>query len=54
MTVGRAKFVKPLYIELQVAGYHQEVQQNYQQARAGYHPSLQVQLDKIIVINSAG
>jgi aminopeptidase N len=54
MTVGRAKFVKPLYIELQVAGYHQEVQQIYQQARAGYHPSLQVQLDKIIVINSAG
>ena len=52
ITVGRAKFVKPLYIELQVAGYQQEAQQIYQQARAGYHPSLQVQLDKLIAINT--
>ncbi|MCW3174323.1 M1 family metallopeptidase [Shewanella subflava] len=54
MSVGRAKFVKPLYIELQVAGYHQEVQQIYQQARSSYHPSLQVQLDKLLTINTIG
>ncbi|MGZ9898824.1 M1 family metallopeptidase [Shewanella gaetbuli] len=47
-TVGRAKFVKPLYIELLVAGYQQEALQIYSQAKLSYHPSLQVQLDKIL------
>jgi leukotriene-A4 hydrolase len=48
ISVGRAKFVKPLYSELLVAGYKQEVEQIYAKARAGYHPSLQVQLDKLV------
>ncbi|WP_434928783.1 M1 family metallopeptidase [Shewanella sp. HL-SH2] len=48
ISVGRAKFVKPLYSELLVAGYKQEVEQIYAKARAGYHPSLQVQLDKLL------
>lgn len=42
---GRAKFVRPLYAELQVAGYHREVKTIYAKARAFYHPSLSVQLD---------
>ncbi|QIR14049.1 M1 family metallopeptidase [Shewanella aestuarii] len=47
-TVGRTKFVKPLYTELLLAGYSQEVRDIYCAAREGYHPSLQVQLDKIL------
>jgi leukotriene-A4 hydrolase len=43
--IGRAKFVRPLYAELQVAGYHKEVKAIYTKARGTYHPSLTVQLD---------
>ncbi len=43
--IGRAKFVKPLYSELLIAGYQQQALAIFEQARAGYHPSLQVQLD---------
>ncbi|MCL1119431.1 M1 family metallopeptidase [Shewanella seohaensis] len=46
--IGRGKFVRPLYAELQVAGYHAELQQIYACARAGYHPSIQVQLDRML------
>jgi hypothetical protein len=48
-TVGRAKFVRPLYTELLLAGYSQEAKEIYCMARAGYHPSLQVQLDKVLI-----
>jgi aminopeptidase N len=46
--IGRGKFVRPLFIELQIAGYHQELKAIYAQARPGYHPSLQVQLDSLL------
>lgn len=49
--IGRGKFVRPLFIELQVAGYQQELEGIYMKARAGYHPSLQVQLDKLLNFN---
>ncbi|GIU53416.1 aminopeptidase [Shewanella sp. KT0246] len=45
--IGRAKFVKPLYSELLIAGYRTQATTIFEQARAGYHPSLQVQLDLI-------
>jgi aminopeptidase N len=44
--IGRGKFVRPLYGELLVAGYKKELLEIYSKARAGYHPSLAVQLDK--------
>ena len=44
-TIGRGKFVRPLYTELQLAGYQTELTTIYRKARAGYHPSIQVQLD---------
>ena len=44
--IGRGKFVRPLYGELLVAGYKKEALEIYSKARAGYHPSLAVQLDK--------
>ncbi|MFV7769501.1 M1 family metallopeptidase [Shewanella marisflavi] len=44
--IGRGKFVRPLYNELLLAGYQQEVRSIYQKARGGYHPSLSVHLDK--------
>lgn len=44
--IGRGKFVRPLYAELQIAGYHTELKDIYAKARPGYHPSIQVQLDK--------
>ncbi|MCL1066481.1 M1 family metallopeptidase [Shewanella olleyana] len=50
--IGRAKFVKPLYSELLIAGYLTEATEIYQQARAGYHPSLQVQLDLMFEANN--
>ncbi|WP_394200517.1 M1 family metallopeptidase [Shewanella waksmanii] len=46
--IGRGKFVKPLYSELMLNGYQAEVKQIYQQARAGYHPSIAVQLDRLL------
>lgn len=46
--IGRGKFVRPLYSELQIAGYETEVKQIYSLARVGYHPSIVVQLDKSI------
>ncbi|MEZ9236247.1 M1 family metallopeptidase [Shewanella sp. 10N.286.52.A9] len=47
-SIGRAKFVKPLYSELLIAGYVDFVSDIYQQTRASYHPSLQVQLDVML------
>lgn len=44
--IGRGKFVRPLYAELQIAGYDTELKEIYAKARKGYHPSIQVQLDK--------
>ncbi|MCL1150953.1 M1 family metallopeptidase [Shewanella ulleungensis] len=46
--IGRGKFVRPLFIELQIAGYHLELKAIYTQARPSYHPSLQVQLDSLL------
>jgi len=46
--IGRAKFVRPLFVELQIAGYQQELIDIYTKARPGYHPSLQVQLDNLL------
>ncbi|MGX7652092.1 M1 family metallopeptidase [Shewanella putrefaciens] len=46
MRIGRGKFVRPLYAELQIAGYDTELKEIYAKARKGYHPSIQVQLDK--------
>lgn len=48
--IGRGKFVRPLYNELKQAGYHAELHQIYTKARAGYHPSIQVQLDRLHAI----
>jgi len=48
--IGRGKFVRPLFVELQIAGYQQELLDIYAKARPGYHPSLQVQLDKLLII----
>lgn len=48
--IGRGKFVRPLYNELKQAGYHDELHQIYTKARAGYHPSIQVQLDKLLAV----
>lgn len=48
--IGRGKFVRPLFVELQIAGYQQELIDIYAKARPGYHPSLQVQLDKLLII----
>ncbi|MBE7215075.1 M1 family metallopeptidase [Shewanella benthica] len=50
--IGRGKFVRPLYSELQIAGYETEIKQIYSQARVGYHPSIVVQLDKSLNFNS--
>ncbi len=46
--IGRGKFVRPLYSELQVAGYETEIKEIYSKARQGYHPSIVVQLDKTL------
>lgn len=46
--IGRGKFVRPLFVELQIAGYQQELAEIYTKARAGYHPSLQIQLDNLL------
>ncbi|MDD8059540.1 MULTISPECIES: M1 family metallopeptidase [Shewanella] len=51
-SIGRGKFVRPLFIELQLAGYQQELRAIYQQARPGYHPSLQVQLDALLEVDN--
>ena len=50
--IGRGKFVRPLYAELQIAGYHKELDDIYAKARATYHPSIQVQLDKALNIKT--
>ena len=50
--IGRGKFVRPLYAELQIAGYHKELADIYAKARATYHPSIQVQLDKALNIKT--
>ncbi|WP_076412634.1 M1 family metallopeptidase [Shewanella sp. UCD-KL12] len=49
--IGRGKFVRPLYSELQVAGYESEIKEIYSKARQGYHPSIVVQLDKSISLD---
>lgn len=49
--IGRAKFVRPLFAELQVAGYQNELGAIYRRARETYHPSLRVQLDKLLKTN---
>ncbi|MBT1443335.1 leukotriene A4 hydrolase C-terminal domain-containing protein [Shewanella sp. JM162201] len=46
--IGRAKFVRPLFLELQIAGYHSELKAIYDKARPGFHPSLSVQLDRLL------
>ncbi|MCE9678106.1 M1 family metallopeptidase [Shewanella sp. AS1] len=46
--IGRAKLVRPLYAALQQAGFLQQLKVIYSKARAGYHPSLSVQLDKLL------
>jgi hypothetical protein len=46
--IGRGKFLRPLFTELQVAGYDTEMKQIYSQARKGYHPSIVSQLDKLL------
>lgn len=51
--IGRGKFVRPLYGELLVAGYKKEAIKIYRKARAGYHPSLAVQLDKQLQLTAA-
>lgn len=50
-SIGRGKFVRPLYSELKSAGYHDKANEIYQKSRAGYHPSIISQLDKIMAIN---
>lgn len=47
-SIGRGKFVRPLYSELKAAGYNDKATEVYQKARAGYHPSIISQLDKIM------
>lgn len=49
--IGRGKFVKPLFTELQVAGYESEMKEIYREARKGYHPSIVTQLDKLLSFN---
>jgi len=47
-SIGRGKFVRPLYNELKSAGYHDKASKIYHKSRAGYHPSIINQLDKIM------
>jgi len=51
--IGRGKFVRPLFSELQVAGYDTEIKEIYGKARKGYHPSIVVQLDKSLKFTSS-
>ena len=48
--IGRGKFVRPLYSELNSAGYLDKASEIYQKSRAGYHPSIINQLDKIMAV----
>lgn len=47
-TIGRGKFVKPLYQSLHDAGFSEQAKSIYQLAREGYHPSIVGMLDKIV------
>ena len=47
-SIGRGKFVRPLYSALRSAGYNDKATEIYRKARAGYHPSIIGQLDKIM------
>ena len=47
-TIGRGKFVKPLYKSLIDAGYSTLANEIYQEARTGYHPSIVGMLDDIV------
>ncbi|RTR37492.1 M1 family peptidase [Shewanella canadensis] len=51
--IGRGKFVRPLFSELQVAGYDTDIKEIYAKAREGYHPSIVVQLDKSLKFPSS-
>ncbi|MCE9685168.1 M1 family metallopeptidase [Shewanella sp. AS16] len=46
--IGRGKFVRPLYTELKIAGYLEQMRAIYARARSGYHPSIQLQLDALL------
>ena len=48
MTVGRRKFLMPLYRRLLDAGRRDEAATIYQRARAGYHPITQLSLDALL------
>ena len=47
-SIGRGKFVRPLYKSLNDAGLTELAQEIYQVARSGYHPSIVGMLDKIV------
>lgn len=47
-TIGRGKFVRPLYKSLNDAGYADLAKEIYQIARTGYHPSIIGMLDNIV------
>ncbi len=46
--IGRGKFVRPLYSALKSSGFADKASDIYQKSRAGYHPSIINQLDKIV------
>ncbi len=47
-SIGRGKFVRPLYKSLNDAGLTELAKEIYQVARSGYHPSIVGMLDKIV------
>jgi hypothetical protein len=47
-TVGRRKFLEPLYQALLTAGRREDAVRIYGQARAGYHPITQGTLDRLL------
>jgi hypothetical protein len=47
-TVGRRKFLGPLYEALMAAGRGDEARRIYAEARAGYHPIAQADLDALL------
>ena len=47
-TVGRRKFLEPLYTALLTAGRREDAVRIYAEARAGYHPITQSSLDRLL------
>ena len=47
-SIGRGKFVRPLYKSLNDAGLTELAKEIYQVARSGYHPSIVGMLDKVV------